>query len=205
MRKNETVSVVPSLAGGILAFFSFTLPWVDQASGVISVKFGAWQASSAIVLSLVVVVIGIYLLSRESGIKAPLISLSLIMIFAGGIFFVVTLLYLVNTEVYIGVNVCAISFIASIIVLGTIILMFNQGTRSIPLLRNLAIIGCCVGCCVGLCCFLVLFYMDKYAFGIEYENAMIKYGAFLTAIGYMIVIVGQLLYPESNGISNNRD
>ncbi len=187
-----------SLAGGILAFFSFTLPWVDQVSGVVSVKFGAaWQASYAIVLSLVVVVIGIYMLNRKSGIKGPLISLSLIMIFTGGIFSVVSLLYMVNT----GVNVVTISFITSIIVLGAIVLMFNEGSPSIPLLRNLAIIGCCV----GLCCFLVLLYVDnEYAIGIDLDG-MIMYGAFLTAIGYIIVIVGQLLFPKPNRISKNRD
>ncbi len=186
-----------SLAGGILAFFSFTLPWVDQVSGVIAVKFGVWQASSAIVLSLVVLMIGIYMLKRISRTDPALISLSLLMIFTGGIFFIISLLYLVNT----GVNVCAISFIASIVVLGTIILMFNQGSRSMSLFRNLAIIGCCV----GLCCFLVLFYVEKYVIGIDLDDGVIKYGAFLTAIGYIIVIVGQLLYPKPNRISENPD
>lgn len=179
-----------SLAGGILAFFSFTLPWVDQVSGVKSVQYGAAShASFVIVLSLVLVVFGIYMLNRKSGIKGPLISLSLIIIFIGGIFFVASLLSLINT----GVNVVAISFIACIIVLCAILFMFNHRSSFIPLLRNLVFIGCCV----GLCCFYVLLYATKYAIVVKYfDVGVIKYGAFLNVIGYVIVMVGQFLYPK---------
>lgn len=180
-----------SLAGAILAFFSFAFPWLDGVSGIESVKVALWQTSFAFVVSLFLLVIGIYLLNRISSTNPSLISLSLLMIISSGICLLITILLIV-VNIDKGVNISIISFVASLVVLGAIIVMFNQDMSYDSFSRKLAV----VGCCIGLSCLLFIFIVGRSVIGIESSVGELKYGAFLNVIGYVIVMVGQFLYPK---------
>ena len=63
-----------TLAGGILAFLSFVLPWEDEyESGIEYVQDGEFLPTIVFIVSLVIIVIGIYMLTQQTPRKSRIL------------------------------------------------------------------------------------------------------------------------------------
>lgn len=190
-----------TLIGGILAFFSFALPWKHTYSGAVLANDSGWPVALAFIASSIVVGVGYYVLNRKSRDNPQLITLGLIMSGLGLLFSVVTIIQFFES----GINFITISFVASLVIIGATVYMFNRQTpwKSIPTTVVL------ISSSVGLICFLILFFSGSLAIGLGNRIDNTRYGAFLSAIGYVLAIVGLLCFPqtedilESNGVQGN--
>ncbi len=172
------------LAGSLITFFCFSLPWKHNFSGAVLANGKGWSVTLMFFVALMIAGFCIYLLSRKPSVGPFLITLSL---FIGIFGFALCLISLVQV-IEKGFNFVTISFIVSLITGGMSIYMFNRASVSQRGLR----LGILIGSLVGLCCFLLLFFSGSYIIGSDNRIDNTRYGAFLTAIGYMILIVGYL-------------
>ncbi len=177
-----------TLIGGILAFFSFALPWKHTYSGAMLANGRGWPITLAFIASSIVVGVGYYVLSQKSRDNPRLITLGLTMSGLGLLCWVVTLIQFLES----GINFITISFVASLIIIGTAIYMLNQQTpwKSIPTKVLL------ISSSVGLICFFILFFSGSLAIGSGNQVDNTRYGASLSAIGFILAIVGLLCFPE---------
>lgn len=185
-----------TLIGGILAFFSFALPWKHTYSGVVLANGRGWHTTLVFIVSSIVVGVGYYVLNRKSRDNPLLITLALIMSGLGILCCVISFIQFFES----GINFITISFIASLIIVGTTIYMLNRQTawKSIPTLVILISSG------VGLICFLILLFSGNLAIGSGKRVDNTQYGASLTAIGYILALVGLLCFPQTeNGLESN--
>ena len=179
-----------TLTGGMLAFFSFVLPWKHTYSGAMLANGKGWPITLAFIASSIVVGIGYYVLSQKSRGNPQLITLGLIMSGLGLLCWVVTLIQFLES----GINFITISFVASLIIVGITIYTLNRQTpwKSIPTKLLL------ISSSVGLICFFILFFSGSLAIGSGNRVDNTQYGASLSAIGYIFVMVGLLCFPKSN-------
>lgn len=189
-----------TLTGGFLAFFGFALPWKHIYSGAVLANAKGWLNTIAFLASLTIFGISFYLLNRKALGNARLIVLALILSALGIFCCVVTFLQLFEY----GINFITISFIASLVIISTTIYMLNRQTPQESLLTLIILISSGV----GLCCFLILFFTGSFVVGSGNRIDNTQYGAFLTAIGYMLVLVSLLCCPQtedSSGSINEED
>lgn len=132
-----------TLAGGILALFSFALPWEEDYSGV-----ELANATST------------------------------------------------NSEV----GFVTIAFFASLVIIGTSLLLDRYTPWKIGITKVIVLISSCI----ALFFFVVLFFGERIELKIygEYVDD-IRYGAFLNAIGFILAIVGILDYPKTMDASES--
>ncbi len=179
-----------TLTGGILAFFSFVLPWKHTYSGAMLANGRGWSITLAFIASSIVVGVGYYVLSQKSRDNPRLITLGLIMSGLGLLCWVVTLIQFLESRI----NFITISFVASLIIVGIAIYMLNRQTpwKSIPTKLLL------ISSSIGLLCFLILFFSGSLAIGSGNRVDNTRYGASLSAIGYILAMVGLLCFPKSD-------
>ena len=179
-----------TLTGGMLAFFSFALPWKHTYSGAMLANGRGWPITLAFIASSIVVGIGYYVLSQKSRDNPRLITLGLIMSGLGLLCWVVTLIQFLESRI----NFITISFVASLIIIGITIYTLNRQTpwKSIPTKLLL------ISSSVGLICFLILFFSGSLAIGSGNRVDNTQYGASLSAIGYILAMVGLLCFPKSD-------
>ena len=232
-----------TLIGGILAFFSFALPWDADYSGAELANIGEGTlVTIALIASLVFIGISFYMLNRHTswnpvsiivaliissmllaffsffiieivnsrieaiiilfiaaiaifGISAYLskyrLSLTpfILLILIGGSIGTISCLIVVFRFLDSGFNFIIISFIASlaIISVGTFRLIQHPPWKSWSTFLVL------ISSSVGLCCFLILFLGNS--LNIEMGGNRLyspRYGAFMTAVGYILAMIGVL-------------
>lgn len=172
------------LGGSLLAFLCFSLPWKHIYSGAVLANSKGWSVTLFFYVALTIAVFCTYLLFRQPSVETFLITFSLIIgILASAICF--ASFVMVVSE---GLNFVTISFVASVEIVGISIYVFNRTVVSEPILR----LGILISSLIGVCCFLLLFFSGSYIIGSNSRIDNTRYGAFLTAIGYMVVIIGYL-------------
>lgn len=179
-----------TLIGGILAFFCFALPWESNYSGIYLANGEELFITIAFIGSLTIFATGSYLLNRRPRDNSSRISLAILMICLGLLFSTGTFIQLLER----GINFITISFIASLVIIGTTIYMLNQQTPW----TSFSTLWVLISSCVGLICLFVLFFGRSLDIEInDIEIKKIRYGAFLTATGYILALVGLLCFPET--------
>ena len=173
-----------TLAGGLLAFFCFALPWKHIYSGAVLANARGWYITLLFTSSLIILLSGIYLLRQRRTVNPRLFPLALLMVFVGSIFGVVYFLQLFTA----GINFITVSFVATIVIVATAIYVLSRHTSQ-SITSRVVLIFCCY---VGLTCFLILFFGGSMNFDSNNRIDNTKYGAFITAIGYIIVLLDQL-------------
>lgn len=178
-----------TLTGGILAFFCFALPWESNYSGLYLANGHSGIITTIFIVSLVVIITNIYLISIKSNINPLFITIALIIGLIGT--YVCLVVFTENRSV--NFNIVTMSMFASLIIICTAIYMLNRR----PSFRSVATIWIVVCSIVGFCCFLVLIFGET--LNIKQNDIQIvkvKYGASLTAVGFILAIVGVLCFPS---------
>ena len=186
-----------TLAGGILAFFCFSLPWEKNYSGIELASSGVNAFTVIVIILLGIIGIGIFFLkflSRTLGVVTSSFGLcSFLVLFTG----------LENLGEYPdgGSSLVTIAFISSLVVIG-MSLMLNRQDPWQSLSRTLVLFSSSI----GFCCFLILYFglrLNLYIHGILISD--IRFGAFLTTIGFILAILGVLETPKVKDNSEYSD
>ncbi len=176
-----------TLTGGLLAFFSFALPWVGVYKGVGLVIRGFHSILVLLIILIGLIGFGIFCIRSISR------ALGIIIITVGLFFFFLLLsvfIELVN-DVDHGSSFITIAFFMSLIMIG-VSLLLNRPGHWHSFARTLVLINAGT----GLFCFLIVVFSLNLDLEIANTlNPLIKYGAFLTAIGFILSIVGVLETP----------
>lgn len=176
-----------TLFGGILAFFSLALPWESNYSGLLLANGKGGIITFVFIVSLYIIGMNIYLISTRSHYNSLFITIALIVGLIGTYGSIVN--FSGNSDV--NINYVTIAFIASWVVIGTSIYMLNRRTHWKSLLRLWVVISSIV----GLCCFLVLMFGETLNIVLnDVHVEELKYGASLTAVGFILSIIGSLCF-----------
>lgn len=176
-----------SLVGGIIAFFSFALPWVDIYSGVELVIGGFHFVFLILIIFSGLIGFGIFCMQSISK------ALGVITIAFGAFFFLLLYSMFVDVERYFdhGSSIITYAFFMSLIIVGVNLMLNRQGNW-----HSFARTFVLIHAVVGLLCFLIVVFSLNLNLKIEGTlNPEIKYGAFLAAIGFILSIVGVLETP----------
>ena len=179
-----------TLAGGCLALFAFSLPWKHTYSGAVLANGKGWLITLVFSVSFGIFVTGLCLLNRKPPVSSGLLTLAVFMVCFGFVCGAMSFIQLFER----GINIITISFVASLIIIGTTIYMFNRQTDS----GSLPTICIFTSSCVGICCFLILFFSGNFVIGSGIEVDNTRYGAFLTVIGYVLAMVGLFCFPKTD-------
>ena len=187
------------LAGSIISFFCFALPWKHNYSGAVIANGNGWSVTIAFVCAIMSVIAGVYLLRLRPVVRPILIIFALFLGLIGIMFCFVTFGQVVED----GFNFVTISFLATSVLVGLSIYMFNKSS----VLSSITKIGLFTSSIVGICCFLLLFFTESYIIGTNNKLDNIRYGAFFTAIGYIITIIGYtcLENPEDRSVESIKE
>lgn len=178
-----------TLAGGILAFFSFVLPWESDYSGIYLANGRGNFTTILLIVAFAFVITSIYLIYRKPDVNPWFIKFPLIIIAVIGIY---TCIVTISEAHSRGINFVLLAFVASLVVISASIFMLN---RQVPW-RSLSTLWILINCIIGLCCYFILFIGES--LGIELNDVHIdnvRYGASLTAVGFILAIVGSLCFP----------
>ena len=179
-----------TLAGGCLALFTFALPWKHTDSGAVLANGKGWSITLVFIVLLGIFVTGLYFLNRKPRVNSCLLTLAAIMGSFGFIGGAMSFIQFFER----GINIITISFVASLIIIGTTIYMFNRQTD----LGSLPTTCVFTSSCVGICCFLILFFSGSFVIGSGVKVDNTRYGAFLTVIGYVLAMVGLFCFPKTD-------
>ena len=183
-----------TLAGGILAFFSFVLPWDSSYSGLQLANGKGGIVTLAFIVSLYIIGINIYLISTKSNFYSLFITITLII----GMIGTYACLVVFSKDSDVNLNYVTIAFLASLMIIGTSIYMQNRQSYWI----SLPTLWIFISSIVGLCCFLVLMFGETLNIVVnEILIDNLRYGASLTAVGYILAIVGLLCFPSTENES----
>ena len=177
-----------TLAVGILTFFSFLLPWEKHYSGIELASSGVNLFTLTAIILLGIIGIGFYFFKFLSR------TLGLVTISFGLCCFLVLLIRFKDLVEFLdrGSSFGTIAFIASLVVIGTS-LMLNRQDPWQSLSRTLILFSSSI----GLCCFLILFFglrLNLHIQGLLVND--LRFGAFLTTIGFILVIVSVSETPK---------
>ena len=182
-----------TVIGGILAFFCFALPWEKAYSGIYLANGTGSLITILLMVSLAIICTNIFLISTKSNVNSWIITAALLL----GMLGVYSCIVVFTRHDDSSINFASIAFIASLVIIGATIYMLNRihvkPTDSVGTLPTLWVL---TSSCVGLCCFLVLFFGDS--LDLELNDVSInttRYGASLTAVGFILAIVGTLCFP----------
>lgn len=183
-----------SLAGGILAFYCFVLPWESSYSGLHLAVGKGGVITTFLIVSLFIIGIYIYWISTKSNFNAFLMTIAL---FIGLIGTYICLFSFIQNSL-VNLNYVTIAFIASLIIICSSIYVLNRQShwnRSTTLLVVISSI-------VGFCCFLVMMFGENLNIVVnEIHIENVKYGTSLTAVGFILAIVGVLCFPNTENDS----
>ena len=172
----------------LLAFFSFfTIEIVNSRIAAITILF---------IAAIVIFGISAYL-SKYRLSLTPFILLILIVGSIGIISCLVVFQFLDS-----GFNFIIISFIASLVIIGVGIFMLILQ----PPWKSWSTFLVLISSSVGLCCFLILFLgvsLNIKMDGVRLYNP--QYGAFLSAVGYILSVIGVLSSFESENSPESQD
>lgn len=186
-----------TLVGGILAFFSFSLPWEKSYSGIELASSGVGALSIIVSILLGIIGISLYFLKFLSR------TLGLVTCSFGLCFFLVLLTGLKELAPFgdRGSSLVTIAFMASLVVIG-MIPMLNRQDPWQSLSRTLTLFSSSI----GFCCFLILFLGLRLNLHIQSRLVSdIQFGAFLTTIGFILVIISVLETPKIKDNSEYSD
>lgn len=172
------------LAGGVISFVCFALPWKHNFSGAVLANGKGWSVTLPFAMALMIIGTSIYLLKHHLRFSGRTLILALLMGCLGLLLSTVTLIQVVEQAL----NFVTISFVSSLAIVGFSLYLFDRTSVSDSIPR-LGVFICSI---VGLCCFLLLFFSGSYVIGSGSRVDNTRYGAFLTAIGYMTAIIGFL-------------
>lgn len=183
-----------TLTGGILSFFCFALPWESNSSGLYLANGVSGIITIVFIVSLSIICINIYVITVRSNFYPVIITLALII----GLIGVYSSIVVFSRNIDVNINYVTIALFTSLVIIGVTIYRLHRRTSY----RSVATLWVVISSIVGLCCFLVL------VFG-EYLNIVVndvpiedvKYGASLTAVGFILAIVGVLCFPSKENDS----
>ena len=177
-----------TLVGGILAFFSFSLPWEKNHSGIELASIGVNTFTVIVIILLGIIGTGLFFLkslSRTLGVVTCGFGLCCCLVLLPGF-------EDLGEYFDVGSSFVTIAFMASLIVIG-MIPMLNRRDPWQSLSRTLTLFSSSI----GFCCFLILFFGLKLNLHIQdLLVSDIRFGAFLTTIGFILAIVGVLETPK---------
>ncbi|MCG9129868.1 hypothetical protein JT359_19935, partial [Candidatus Poribacteria bacterium] len=160
-----------SLAGGILAFYCFTLPWVDTNSGVEIVIEESHLVLVILIAFFTLIGFGIYAFRSNS------IVLGIVLIGSGLFFSLILTLIFYEIKRPFGHDdisfVISLAFFASLAIIGSSLLLNRQGhwhaASKVFVLTNAVL---------GLICFMIVVFSSKFDLEITDSRTFeIKYGA----------------------------
>lgn len=176
-----------TLIGGLLAFFSFALPWVGVYSGVNRVIGGFHLILVILMIFWGLICFGIFYLQSISR------ALGIVIIAIGLFFFLILLsiFFEVVKDFDQGSSFVTLAFFASLVIIGSSLLLNRQGH-----LHSFAKVFVFSNACIGFLCFLIVVFSLNLDLKIAGSfNPIIKYGAFLTAVGFVLSVVGVFETP----------
>ncbi|MCG9127069.1 hypothetical protein JT359_05640 [Candidatus Poribacteria bacterium] len=173
---------------GLLAFFSFSLPWKHTFSGIVLVNGPGSYNTLILIGSLFILGMGIYSL-KTTPVNPRSITLGLLLCGLGPLFSVASIINLINERI----NFITISFVSTIVVIVCSVLSLRHQKHNEILLKRL-ILACSI---VGLACFFLLAFSRGYLLDTEQKIDNTRYGSFLSAICYMLVIIKLIYKPEN--------
>ncbi|MCG9129856.1 hypothetical protein JT359_19875 [Candidatus Poribacteria bacterium] len=183
-----------TLAGGILAFFSLALPWESNYSGLrLAIRDGG-IVTLVFIVSIYIIGISIYLISTRSHFNPLFITIALIIGLIGTYGSIVVF----SRSSHVNLNCVTIAFIASWVIIGTSIYMLNRQSHW----KSLPTLCVTISSIVGICCFLVLMFGETLNIVLNDVHVEdLKYGASLTAVGFILAIAGVLCFPNTKNDS----
>ncbi len=184
-----SIIAVLIISSMLLAFFSFfTIEIVNSRIAAITILF---------IAAIVIFGISAYL-SKYRLSLTPFILLILIVGSIGIISCLIVVLQFLDS----GFNFIIISFIASLAIIGVGIFMLILQ----PPWKSWSTFLVLVSSSVGLCCFLILFL--GFSLNIKMDGVILytpQYGAFLSAVGYILSMIGVLSSFESENSPESQD
>lgn len=176
-----------TLAGGLLAFFSFALPWVGIYSGVELAISGFNFILVILMIPFGLIVVGIFTFQSISKMQGTIVI-------AIALFFFLLLfrvLFEVVNDNDFGSSYITIAFFMSLFIIGSSLMLNRQGNW-----HSFARVFVLTNAAVGIFCFLIVVFSLNLNLKIEGSlNPAIKYGAFLTVVGFILSIAGVLETP----------
>ncbi len=175
------------------------------ADVIISLLFGVWRNNltelsyflstfiglpSLFILAMTVIAICVYISNPQVYLRSWRKVLALI-IGGIGIIFCFVLLFIIHDS---GINFIMVTFIAAVTIVGVSIYRLIRQSPWKSWSTSIVLISSST----GLCCFLILFLGRSINLKMS-ENLLynIQYGAFLTAVGYLLAIIGVLSSIET--------
>ncbi len=176
-----------SLVGGIIAFFSFALPWVDIHSGVELAISGFHFILVILMIPIGLIAIGIFTFQSISKMQGTIIITICLFFFL----ILLSVFFEVVNENDLGSSFITIAFFMSSFIIGSSLILNRQGHW-----HSFASTFVFTNAAVGIFCFLIVVFSLNLNLRIEGSlNPEIKYGAFLAAVGFILSIVGVLETP----------
>ena len=175
------------LGVGLLAFFSFALPWKHTYSGIVLVNGPGWLTTLVLIGSIFILGLGI-LSVKTTPVNPRSITLGLLLCGLGPLLSIASIINLINERI----NFITISFVSTIIVIVCSVFLLTHNNPNESLLKRI-ILTCSI---VGLACFLILAFSGGYLLDSQQKIDNTKYGAFLTAICYILIILRLIYKPQ---------
>ena len=170
-----------TLGFGLFSFFCFALPWKHNFSGAVLANGKGWSITFAFIVALGILGSGLYMLKRKTQGNSRNIPIALGLAGLGIAGCTLTVIEVLNTTL----NIITISFLASLVIIGATIIMIRQQSPQESVLTLVVLISSVV----GFCCFLLLLFGGNLSINSRVRLDNTRYGAFLTAIGYILVFV----------------
>ncbi|RKU24901.1 hypothetical protein C6497_17170 [Candidatus Poribacteria bacterium] len=172
---------------GLLAFFSYALPWKHTYSGIVLVNGPGWLTTLVLIGSLFILGLGIFSLKRTP-VNPRSITLGLLLCGLGPLLSVASIINLIDERM----NFITISFASTIVVIVCSVYLLAHNNSNESLLKRI-ILTCSI---VGLACFIILVFSSRYILNAQQDIDNTKYGAFLFAICYILIIIRLIYKPE---------
>ena len=182
------------LGAGLLAFFCFSLPWKHTYSGIVLANGPGWVNTLVLIGSLFVLGMGILSL-KATPVNPRSITLGLLLCGLGPLFSVASIINLIDERM----NFITISFVSTIsVIVSSVILLTHQKANESILKRIILVCSF-----VGLACFLILAFSGGYILDAQQNIDNTRYGAFLTAICYILIILRLIHKPHNETHSDS--
>lgn len=182
------------LGTGLLAFFSYALPWKHTYSGIVLVNGPGLLTTLVLLGSLFILGRGILSFKaaprnlRSVALGLLLCGLGLVLLFS---------LIAIN-RLNERINFITISFVCTMVVIICSVFLLTHNNPNESLLKRI-ILTCSI---VGFACFLILAFSGGYLLDSQQKIDNTRYGAFLTAICYILIIL-RLNYKQENEIHSD--
>jgi len=184
------------LGTGLLSFFSFALPWKHTYSGIVLVNGLGWLTTLVLIGSIFILGLGI-LSVKTTPVNPRSITLGLLLCGLGPLLSIASIINLINERI----NFITISFVSTIIIIVCSVFLLTHNNPNESLLKRI-ILTCSI---VGLACFLILAFSGGYLLDSQHKIDYTKYGAFLTAICYILIILKLIYKPQQETHSDSTE